>query len=188
MSPANWFYGREGVQHGPVGEDELRRLVDSGLLGPHDLVWRDGMPAWQPAQDVPGLLDVVALGPPPLPDPAAPRLGIARHAPGGTIGYARPAEYQPPPPGPGDNAGMRMLLPVGRSGWAIAAGYCGLLSLFCWLLGPAAILCGVMAIRDMRLHPERHGMGRVVTGFVLGGLGTLILSFYGAAVMARLLR
>ena len=29
----------------------------------------------------------------------------------------------------GDDAAMRMLLPVGRSGWAIAAGYLGLFSL-----------------------------------------------------------
>ena len=63
--------------------------------------------------------------------------------------------------------------------------YCGLLSLICWILGPAAILCGVMALRDMKLHPERHGMGRVWTGFILGGIGTLILCMFG---VRRLLR
>lgn len=39
---------------------------------------------------------------------------------------------EPPPQHPqrlGDNAGVRMLMPVGRSGWAIAAGYFGLFGL-----------------------------------------------------------
>src|SRR5439155_1847526 len=142
------------------------------------LVWREGMAQWQAAQDVPGLIADVAVGPPPLPP--------AGHARGAPIHYAHPTHRPAPPPGIGDDAAMRMLLPVGRSGWAIAAGYCGLLSLLCWLLGPAAILCGVMALREMKMHPERHGMGRVWTGFILGGIGTLILCIYGS-VMVRTL-
>lgn len=51
-----------------------------------------------------------------------------------------------------------------------------------------AIRHSVMALRDMKLHPERHGMGRVWTGFILGSIGTLILCFYGLTVMRRLLR
>jgi hypothetical protein len=176
MDTLQWFYGRDGVRHGPVSEDDLRRLAGAGELRAYDLVWRDGMPNWQVAAEVPGLFPQ-ASAPPPIPAglPLAP------------IAYANPQHRPPPVPGAGDDAAMRMLLPVGRSGWAIAAGYCGLLSLMCWILGPAAILCGVMAIRDMRLHPERHGMGRVITGFVLGGLGTLILCAYGLTVMRRLL-
>jgi hypothetical protein len=179
MTTSQWFFGRGGVQHGPVSEDVLRRMVDAGELRPDDLVWREGMAAWQAAREVPGLLDVVAVAPPPLPGPGeGPRVNVATHVPGSPIGYARPNEYHPPPPGIGNDAGMRMLLPVGRSGWAIAAGYLGLLSLGCFFLGPAAILCSVMAMRDMKLHPERHGMGRVVTGFVLGGIGTIVLCIF----------
>ena len=176
MTDAQWFYGRDGAQHGPITDADLHRLAQTGELRPADLVWRDGMPQWQPAQEVPGLFPDLPLGPPPLPTP------------GSSLPYAGPTHRPPPPPGIGDDAGMRMLLPVGRSFWAIAAGYCGLLSLLCWILGPAAILCGVMALRDMKLHPERHGMGRVWTGFILGGIGTLILCFYGLTVMRRLLR
>jgi hypothetical protein len=177
MDTPQWFYGRDGVRHGPVSEEELRRLAGEGELRTHDLVWRDGMATWQPAGQVAGLLPDVALTPPPI--PAGP--------PFAPIGYANPQQRPPPQPGAGDDAGMRMLLPVGRSGWAIAAGYCGLLSLACWILGPAAILCGVMALRDMKIHPERHGMGRVITGFILGGVGTLILCAYGLTFMRRLL-
>lgn len=73
-----------------------------------------------------------------------------------------------------DDAGMRMLLPVGRSGWAIAAGYLGLFSLLL-VPGPLAIACGVMAIVHMKKNPELHGMGRAIFGLVMGGLGTLLL-------------
>ena len=182
MSISQWFYGRDGVQHGPVSEDALRRMIDSGELRPDELVWREGVAAWQPAREVPGLLDVVSMAPPPLPGPGeGPRVGVPTYVPGSPLGYARPRDQQAAPQGMGADAGMRLILPVGRSGWAIAAGYLGLLSLGCFFLGPAAIVCSVMAIRDMKLHPERHGMGRVITGFVLGGIGTIVLCVFSFA-------
>ena len=42
---------------------------------------------------------------------------------------------------------MCMLLPVGRSGWAIAAGYLGLISVLAFP-GPFAMIAGILAIRD----------------------------------------
>lgn len=82
-----------------------------------------------------------------------------------------------PPPLPSTLANdpvARALLPVGRSGWAIAAGYLGLFSL---LLAPAplAIAAGLLALADMRRHPEKLGMGRTVFGLVMGALGTVAL-------------
>jgi len=72
-----------------------------------------------------------------------------------------------------EDAAMRMLLPVGRSGWAVAAGYLGLLSP---LLVPApfAVITAIIAIREMRRHPEKHGMGRAVFGLALGIPCTLV--------------
>ena len=69
---------------------------------------------------------------------------------------------------------MRWVLPVGTSGWAIAAGYLGLFSILC-LPGPIAILCSIMAIRDLRRNPRLSGWGRAIFGLVLGTLGTLML-------------
>jgi hypothetical protein len=82
-----------------------------------------------------------------------------------------------PPPLPSTLANdpvARALLPVGRSGWAIAAGYLGLFSL---LVAPAplAIAAGLLALADMRRHPEKLGMGRTVFGLVMGALGTVAL-------------
>jgi hypothetical protein len=91
----------------------------------------------------------------------------------------------PPPPLPaaesqslGDNAGMRMLLPVGRSAWAIAAGYVGLISVLV-VPAPLAILLSIIAIRHIRKskateHPK-HGMGRAIFGLVMGVIFTTAL-------------
>ncbi len=70
---------------------------------------------------------------------------------------------------------MRMILPVGRSGWAIAAGYLGLFSLLI-LPAPFALVTGILAVIDIKRHPQRHGMGRAIFGIVMGLLGTLVIA------------
>ena len=122
-------------------------------MGPNDLVWRDGMAQWMPAMTIAGLFPNVA---PP-------------------VNY-----YTPPPPGYGprpddlgQQAGMRMLLPVGRSGWAIAAGYLGLFS-FIILPAPLALIISIIALLDIKKHSGRHGMGRAIFGLIMGILGSLL--------------
>ena len=72
-----------------------------------------------------------------------------------------------PTPTPSDDATMRMLLPVGRSAFAILAGYLGLFSLIPFV-GFIAMLVGVWAILDIKGHPEKHGLGRAWFGIVMG--------------------
>jgi hypothetical protein len=94
------------------------------------------------------------------------------------------AAIQPPRPNStslGDDPGMRFLLPVGRSGFAIAAGYAGLFSLIP-IFAPLALLLGILAIWHLRRNPELHGMGRAVFGLVMGVLGTLFLIFILVAI------
>ena len=89
--------------------------------------------------------------------------------------HAAPARPRPagvPPRDIGEDPAMRMLLPVGRSVWAIAAGYAGLVSVLCFP-APIAIVLGIVAIRDIKKHPERHGMGRAIFALVMGVLGTI---------------
>lgn len=61
---AMWYYAIAGEKHGPIGEDELRHLIEKGDLGLDDLVWRSGMEDWKPVSDV----DDVHPSPPPLPN------------------------------------------------------------------------------------------------------------------------
>jgi predicted acyltransferase len=72
----------------------------------------------------------------------------------------------------GDNAAIRMLLPVGRSVLSILAGYAGLFALIpCF--APVAVILGILAIRDLKKHPEKHGMGRAIFGLVMGIVCTI---------------
>lgn len=86
----------------------------------------------------------------------------------------------------GDDVGMRMLMPVGRSGWAIAAGYLGLFSLILFP-APISLAISLVAIRDIRRSKEtskpKHGMGRAIFGLVMGILGTAVLGLIGFSAM-----
>ena len=148
-----WYYRRGEAQLGPVSWEDLVNTARAGGLGSGDLVWTDGMVQWQAAATIPGLLPVQApVAMPPM----------------------RPVYTGPPQPSPGDDPAMRWLLPVGRSGWAIAAGYLGLLS-FLGIFAPVALIVGIVAVRDIQQHPEKHGLGRAWFGIVMGALGSIAL-------------
>ena len=105
---------------------------------------------------------------------------------GKTVTVLHPSQLRgrPVPADLGDNAGIRMLLPVGRSGWAIAAGYAGL---FAVLIFPApfALLLGIIAIIDIKKNPHKHGMGRAIFGVVMGALGTSVLAMWLIALLMK---
>jgi hypothetical protein len=136
------------------------------------------MSQWQAAQYATDFFGAPATPPPPLP-PQSPYAPPGAHAPPGA--WAQP--YPPPQP-LGENAGVRMLLPVGRSGWAIAAGYLGLFSVL-GCFAPISIIVSIIAIRDIKTHPDRHGMGRAVFGLVMGILGSILLVGMASGMMSN---
>ena len=71
------------------------------------------------------------------------------------------------------NAFVKMLTPIGRSGYAIAAGYLGLLSFF-GVLAPLAIVYGIIAIIDISKNSHKHGMGRAIFGIEMGFIFTYL--------------
>ncbi|MEN6520999.1 MAG: DUF4190 domain-containing protein [Armatimonadota bacterium] len=71
-----------------------------------------------------------------------------------------------------DDPALRILLPVGRSGLAIAAGYAGLFSITL-VFGPFAILLSILALKDIKKNPKKLGKGRAIFGLVMGILGTI---------------
>src|SRR5579871_3646440 len=58
-----WYYADGGRQVGPVEESALDDLVKAGVVRDDTLVWRDGMPNWQPHAAVRG----VKVEPQPMP-------------------------------------------------------------------------------------------------------------------------
>lgn len=43
-----WYYAEGGQQSGPIDDAQLEQLVQSGRVQTETLVWREGMPNWQP--------------------------------------------------------------------------------------------------------------------------------------------
>jgi hypothetical protein len=74
--PIEWYLARDGQQHGPVTDAELKKIIELGYLRPTDLVWRQGMAEWAVAETV---LDL---------KPAAPPAPVSRPAPGGAMPQA----------------------------------------------------------------------------------------------------
>lgn len=47
-----WYIARDGKQHGPLTDVEMRTFVAHSYLRLSDLIWRPGMPEWQSAPNV----------------------------------------------------------------------------------------------------------------------------------------
>jgi hypothetical protein len=47
-----WFIARDGKQHGPLSDLELKKLVELSHLKPADLLWRQGFADWRTAVSV----------------------------------------------------------------------------------------------------------------------------------------
>ena len=72
------------------------------------------------------------------------------------------------------DAALRMILPVGRSGYAIAAGYLGLFSILL-IFAPFALLFGILGVRDIKKNKDKHGMGRAIFGIIMGVIFSILL-------------
>ena len=49
---ADWYYAIDDKQTGPVSRQELRQLVEKGLVTATTQIWREGMQSWTSAEKV----------------------------------------------------------------------------------------------------------------------------------------
>lgn len=75
VTETQWYIARDGKQHGPLTDVEMRTFVAHSYLRPGDLIWRPGMAEWLPAPQV-----FPAVFPAPAPVQPAP---VAQPQPGG---------------------------------------------------------------------------------------------------------
>lgn len=61
-----FFVILDGKQAGPFSEEELTRLISQGTVSKTTHVWKAGMPKWELCENVPEVLRLVALCPPPF--------------------------------------------------------------------------------------------------------------------------
>jgi hypothetical protein len=106
-SDFQWFIARDGKQHGPVTDAELKKIIELAHLKPTDLVWRQGFTDWRAASSVfPELAEPVKAAPPPrepsppaqaaAPTPAADKPAAPAREPTPIKGSAS-QHYQPSP-------------------------------------------------------------------------------------------
>jgi len=137
---AEWYYGKEGQQYGPIEEAALRDRIAAGEVSKSDLIWTDGMVEWTPL----GKVSQFSI--------PAPQAGSSEPA----ENYVTNDPASPYVPSAGDpvasvvGGGVQLSPPT--SGLAIASLVCGIMSLFfCFcggmLLGIPAVICGHMALK-----------------------------------------
>lgn len=59
-APKQWFYVEGGERRGPVSEEDLAGLLQSGRLGVDSLVWTQGMGDWKPVSGIADLAQHVS--------------------------------------------------------------------------------------------------------------------------------
>ena len=62
-----FFVAVDGKSEGPYSLTEMARLVGQGKIQKETYVWKPGMAKWDLAENVDGLLRMIALTPPPIP-------------------------------------------------------------------------------------------------------------------------
>ena len=61
-----YFVAINGQQVGPLNDSELSQWISQKKVTKDTLAWMPGMTGWKPVEQVPAILKLVALTPPPL--------------------------------------------------------------------------------------------------------------------------
>lgn len=158
---ADWFYGKDNAQHGPVSDLEIRNLISTAQITQDTIIWREGMTDWIPMKDVPDFQTAQVT------NQIANQGTVAQGTPGAATPYASPQTY----PGQAPYAAA-----IPTDGLAIASLVCGILAIiscYIWgLFGLPAVICGHMSMKKINnSHVPIQGKGMAIAGLVTGYIG-----------------
>jgi hypothetical protein len=74
-----------------------------------------------------------------------------------------------------DDPALRIAIPIGRTPLSIVAGYLGIFSI-AFIPAPFALITGILALKELKRHPEKLGWGRSIFGIVMGAIFTVLLA------------
>ncbi|GIX38075.1 MAG: hypothetical protein KatS3mg127_1314 [Silanimonas sp.] len=174
MSDALWYYvSADRQRHGPVGPDVLRALAADGSLTATSLVWREGLPQWQPLSTLAAELGLsLEVAPPPLPaGNGNGDGGAAGHA----VGHSPSTAPEPAGADAVVDAGFLRRLAAHLIDTVLLAG-AGYALLFLLLLGFGIGLAGMAALFDPAAPPPDDGL----LALLLVGLYVLPILMQGA--------
>lgn len=66
QQPIFYYAIVDGAQIGPCAESEIISLINQGKIKNETYIWKPGMPSWLTAKEIPEILRLVALTPPPF--------------------------------------------------------------------------------------------------------------------------
>ena len=66
VTPSSIFVVIEGKQAGPFSDSEIIQLINQKQITNETYVWHQGMEDWKKAEEVPAIIKIVALNPPPF--------------------------------------------------------------------------------------------------------------------------
>ena len=149
--PTPWYYAISGDRKGPVEEEQLRQLMQQGVVTSETLVWTAGMSQWLPARAVAAL----------------------------SAGVAAPPAIPSVPAATPDTGLVATVIPYHNSA-ALAAYYCGVFSILpCFPIGLAGLVLGIIGLKRAKANPEIKGQAHAWIGIIAGGLfgfGWLVLT------------
>lgn len=65
--PISFYVAINGQPAGPISESEFTQMVTNKQITKDTLAWMPGMLAWKPIEQIPAILKVIAVAPPPIP-------------------------------------------------------------------------------------------------------------------------
>ena len=65
--PVTFYVAIDGKQIGPISESEFTQMVTNKQITKDTLAWMPGMLTWKPIEQIPSILKVIAVAPPPIP-------------------------------------------------------------------------------------------------------------------------
>lgn len=149
---ANWFYGKDNAQHGPISELEIRNLISTGKIDSSTIIWREGMPDWKALQEV------------------------QEFQAGSSLELNSP--YSPPST---ENTVAYHSQAMPTSGLAIASMICGIIGIIAscmymgFFFGIPAVICGHISLKKIKLsNSPIQGRGMAITGLITGYLSIIV--------------
>lgn len=67
--PVTFYVAINGQSVRPISESEFTQMVTNKQITKDTLAWMPGMLAWKPIEQIPAILKVIAVAPPPIPQP-----------------------------------------------------------------------------------------------------------------------
>lgn len=147
---------RNGQAYGPFTIPELARFETERRVAADDQIRLEGEDTSRPWREVRAELGLAPVSPPVASPPTT-----------------RPTFDAETEPVPERNVALEVFVPVNVSPLALIAPYVGVASLFtCGILGPVAIILGIVAARTRKRG--QAGMARAVVAIVLGSLACVL--------------